>query len=413
MKSFHGLQDRTDHCKSWMAASSFPSSSTMARTLVYRPKDLSRQSLIFDPATGLEVQRHADLWFPDGSVVCRAENVLFRVHMSQLARHSVCFRDMFALASSSHTVTGLQVPTECDVDSVDQDILDNCPVIFLQDKAEDLANLFTALYDGPCFGNNNQDDFRVVSGVLRLATKYIIDSLRDKAIAHLSIAWPSTLKGWEAREDIGRTYEMTTETSSGHFYPSPIEVITLAQEVDVPILLPAAFYDLSRYSFSQIFEATVDEPLHGNSGPLSVFDMQRLCIGKEYAQHTITSLIQAMGSSQYVRNAQSHGSHMTHIRRASSGGMCVSAAACRKDFSELVDLATQHYLFDRERGFCDPLYVAEELGQLKSTDLSECKACAKSLELWAGREREKIWKMIPVWFRLESPSRAGSPRSDV
>jgi hypothetical protein len=69
-----------------------------------------------------------------------------------------------------------------------------------------------------------------------------------------------------------------------------------------------------------------------------------------------------------------------------------------------VDLATQHYLFDRERGCGDPLYVAEELGQLKSAELcvSECKPCARSLEAWATKERGKIWKLIPTWFRLEA-----------
>lgn len=123
-----------------------------------------------------------------------------------------------------------------------------------------------------------------------------------------------------------------------------------------------------------------------------------------------------MGSSQHIRNAQGVAPHLKHIRRTSAGGICVSAAACRKDFSELVDLATQHYLFDRERGFADPLYVADELGQLKSTEFSECKACAKTLETWAAREREKIWKMIPTWYRLEPLSREGSmspvPRED-
>lgn len=384
------------------------STSIMTKTVVYRPKGNSRQSVIFDPDTGIELTRHSDLWFEDGSIVCRAENVLFRVHMSQLSRHSVCFRDMFALSSSSHTA--IEVPShQPGIDTVDLNILDNCPVIFLHDKAEDVAHLFTALYDGPNFGNNDQDDFRIVSGVLRLSTKYIIDSLREKAIAHLSMAWPSTLKGWEAREDIGRSYEMATGTSSGHLYPSPIEVITLAREVDAPCLLPAAFYDLCRYPLSQVFEPNEDEPLYSPTQQgLSAFDIQRLCLGKEAVHYSITSLIQAMGSSQHIRNAQSHASHLTHIRKTSAGGICVSAAACRKDFSELVDLATQHYLFDRERGFSDPLYVADELGQLKSTEFSECKACAKSLESWAAREREKIWKMIPIWFRLESPPREGS-----
>jgi hypothetical protein len=138
--------------------------------------------------------------------------------------------------------------------------------------------------------------------------------------------------------------------------------------------------------------------------------MQRLCLGKEAAQQIITSLITAMGSSQNIRPPQI--STHAHFRKPTFGGICISAAACRKDFSELVDLATQHYLFDRERGWCDPLYVAEELGQLKSAEFSECKACAKSLEAWAAREREKIWKSIYSWFRLDS-SPASSPRLDL
>jgi len=130
--------------------------------------------------------------------------------------------------------------------------------------------------------------------------------------------------------------------------------------------------------------------------------MQRLCLGKEITQQSITNLIQTMPS---VRAS-------TAPRRLSATGnrmlipVCISAAACRRDFDELVDLATQHYMFDRERGWCDPLYVAEELGQLKSGeglggDLEGCKACAQALEAWATRERERIWRMLPVWFRLE------------
>ena len=132
--------------------------------------------------------------------------------------------------------------------------------------------------------------------------------------------------------------------------------------------------------------------------------MQKLALGKEASQQAITSLIQSMGSNLYnhplpQHHSTSHPVHFTvHLRKS-----CTSAAACRKDFSELVELATQHYLFDRERGCGDALYVAEELGQLKSAELSgsECKACAKTLEMWAAREREKIWKLIPLWFRLD------------
>src|SRR5262245_8059459 len=38
-----------------------------------------------------DLNQHPDLWFIDGSVVLRAENTLFKVHISQLSRHSVLF----------------------------------------------------------------------------------------------------------------------------------------------------------------------------------------------------------------------------------------------------------------------------------------------------------------------------------
>lgn len=59
-----------------------------------------------------------------------------------------------------------------------------------------------------------------MSGILRLATKYLIDSLRTKALAHLHIAWPLNLKAWDAREDVVRNYE-ADGFSDGHRYPHP------------------------------------------------------------------------------------------------------------------------------------------------------------------------------------------------
>ena len=78
------------------------------------------------------------------------------------------------------------------------------------------------------FGNNDQDDFRIVSGVLRLATKYLIDSLRAKALAHLNIAWPLDLKAWDTREDVLRSYEIeeSTRNPHGHRYPHPFVSVT-------------------------------------------------------------------------------------------------------------------------------------------------------------------------------------------
>ncbi|TFK29744.1 hypothetical protein FA15DRAFT_677663 [Coprinopsis marcescibilis] len=375
---------------------------TQFSSLTYGEQDDLGKAAIYDAQTGILLKRHPTLWLEDGSVICRAEETLFCVHMSILARHSACFRDMFAIPQPG---PGTNLTDSLVLEGGMRSGAQQIPVITLFDKADDVASLIEALYDiGPKFGNNDYNDFRIVAGILRLATKYIIDELREMALAHLSIAWPSTLKAWDLREDLARSYEIDSAMPGAHLYPHPFEIINLAREVEAPSLLAAAFYDLSRYSFAQIFEPQEDDPLYRppkHSPPtLSPADVQRLCIGKEHTQQMITSLIQAMGSGQHIRQAQQHTPHNL-LRRSSSSAVCVSTAACRKDFTELVELATQHYLFDRERGCHDPLYVAEELGQLKSAEISDCKACAKSLENWSARERERVWRMLPVWFRLD------------
>ncbi|KAI8978210.1 hypothetical protein BD414DRAFT_494929 [Trametes punicea] len=340
--------------------------------------------------------RHPEFWFSDGSLVLRAQTTLFRIHVSQLCRKSLFFRDLFSL------------PQPLQSTARENERIEGCPVLDLHDPPQDVANLVKVIYDGPNFTNNDRQDFVAVSGVLRLAHKYLVDeSIRIKVLEHLRAAWPSTLRGWDTREDIARMYELETGTSRGHRFPNSIAVINLAREIGADELLPAAFYDLSRYSYAQIFEPSIGDPLHPASSPadtslahtLSPMDMQRLALGKEAAQHAITTLIQSM---EYASSDPQHSRLMHRRSRSATNNLapCVTPAACRKDLSELVELAKQHYLMDRERGYTDPLYVAEELGQLKSAEFSDCTACARDLEAWAARERERLWKAIPDWFRL-------------
>lgn len=342
--------------------------------------------------------KHVDLWFSDGSVVLQAESTLFRVHKSQLARRSVVFSDMFTLPQPVVTTSHATFADES---------YEGCPVVRLHDSAEDVSNLLLALYDGPTFGGNDPDDFAIVSGILRLSTKYAMDSLRSKAIAHLNIAWPTSLKGWDLREDKVHAYDLTSPTEHTGLYPEPIDIINLARETNAPSLLPAAFYDMSRYTFSQIFEPIDDDPpsrFRGAAagGTLSSDDMRRLALGKEASAHAVSAVIHGMGRGPLLHSRKGTFSLHPHPPAHHAVTVCSTPGACRREFAELVVLATQHYVCDRERGYADPLYVAEELGALKSADVSECRACARSLEVWAAKERERMWKMLPLWFRLDS-----------
>ena len=121
--------------------------------------------------------------------------------------------------------------------------------------------------------------------MLRLSSKYLIEeSIRNKALAHLRTAWPSSLRAWDLREDVARSHEVETGQSRGHRYANPIvrptflylrathgpnaqAVINLAREIGADELLPSAFYELSRYTFTQIFEPSPSDPLHTQTPP--------------------------------------------------------------------------------------------------------------------------------------------------
>jgi len=134
----------------------------------------------------------------------------------------------------------------------DTNELGGYPVLQLHDTADDFENSFTALHDGSWpvglvasatisptlnrnFGTDDPADFRMVSGILRLATKYVVDSLRANALAHRSIAWPNSLKGWNAREDLARANEMGSGPGMSNIYfpsskpPSLISSIQFSQ----------------------------------------------------------------------------------------------------------------------------------------------------------------------------------------
>ncbi|KAH7101476.1 hypothetical protein BKA62DRAFT_743293 [Auriculariales sp. MPI-PUGE-AT-0066] len=372
------------------------------------------------------------MWLSDGSVILATHDMLFRVHKSQLARHSVVFRDMFAMPAPVCTSPPSTEP------------LEGCDVVHLHDAWQDVESLLHALYDGPSFGNNNEADFAVVSGILRLSNKYLIEPLRSRCIAHLSVAWPPTLTGWDAREEFAEralrgvqsprsdgSMPATPPADVLHpfdrthsYYPHASRVLALAREVGATALLPSAFYDLTRYSFAQLLSSSVASSLSLGGSPrasldaigipdvdpsqdtleLAPADFRRLALGKEAASLHILSLIRSMSAIRSLGHAHAHSHSGGHGHLHTRPPLCSTPAACRKDFVELAEMATQHYVLDRHYGNADPLYVADEVGQLKSAELgsqTECRACGLALEAWAQRERERIWRLLPSWFRLD------------
>ena len=77
--------------------------------------------------------RHPTFWFDDGSIIICVQDTAFKVHRSQLARHSEIFADLFSLP---------QPP--------DSPNLEGCPIVHLPDRKSDFVDLLKALYDPLC-----------------------------------------------------------------------------------------------------------------------------------------------------------------------------------------------------------------------------------------------------------------------
>jgi hypothetical protein len=77
--------------------------------------------------------RCEELWFPDGSLVVRADKTVFRVYRGMLATASPVFSDMlsFPQPDGAETVEG-------------------CPVVVLHDSATDLRHFLGVLNDYTC-----------------------------------------------------------------------------------------------------------------------------------------------------------------------------------------------------------------------------------------------------------------------
>lgn len=110
--------------------------------------DLEQNAQTDPMPTSTAPRQHADFWFIDGSVVLLAQDMMFRVHKTFLSRHSVIFRDMFALPQPSSPLTSNASDPAVSVElAVDE--AEGCAVVRLHDSAEDVASLLYALYDGP------------------------------------------------------------------------------------------------------------------------------------------------------------------------------------------------------------------------------------------------------------------------
>ncbi len=296
------------------------------------------------------------------------------------------------------------------------------------------------------------DDFPVVAAVLRLSTKYMVDSLRIRCLYRLFLDWPISLYLWDQRESLA------TSPSGVYFArgarPHPILVIQLALEIGIPSVLPAAFYDLSRYSPYRIVTGTtrhvlVYDVVVGNNPPVPIdppeqdfeealnptsectpnpnpvqLSHQLLCKtlrGREASQRYVT-----MFCSNELHQRQPGPTCLYKHRPDLQRKRCVETfeyialnlmrsvggVACGRDADPLFSLAqvlqmlsSADYMvvdqYSDGANWSNPAQEGEEdEWESKKPAIGMCTMCKVELAKVLGKAREEVWDLLPAWFEL-------------
>ena len=273
------------------------------------------------------------------------------------------------------------------------------------------------------FKTPSAGDFCAVSAVLRMSSKYLIDHLRERCLARLEADWPTTLLGWDRRE---QKATVDTRYNPREHFPHPVLVIQLAHELSLDQLLPCAFYDLCRYGPRKIAAGASTIPSllppkvlsqahppiqpHSTSastaGPivqlrLSKAHLRVTFLGREAGQRFLADFIQrelhGRAISANCANRNHAGGHhcresyyfiMLNLLRA------VSGIATGRD--------------------ADPLFsLMQAVEMLSRTDFSDgtrqcglriCASCKEDFSLAVAKARKDAWDLIPEWFGLREKS---------
>ncbi|KAJ7228445.1 hypothetical protein GGX14DRAFT_345544 [Mycena pura] len=204
------------------------------------------QSLSHAPS--LTGTRHDTLYLEDGNLIIAApistgKTMLFRVHQSMLSLQSPVFAAMFTLPHPA----------------ANRDLYDGAPFVHMPDDAEYIESLLKVLYNPSALPYKRLDPLTPlnVGPTLAMATKYEMDSLRNRIVTQLEADWPGSLPEWDRLETevAGFTKEHTNETNLkvddlylDERLPEPCAAIRLAMDMNIPKILPSAMYHLSRLS---------------------------------------------------------------------------------------------------------------------------------------------------------------------
>jgi len=291
--------------------------------------------------TGSAVE-HEQFWFHDGSIIIRVEAVLFRVHQTVLSCHSKFFSDLFAVPQPKDGRPSVK----------------GCPIVRLQDNADDFVNFLGAIYNPQHFDTIDSLEaglgalLNSISGILRLSTKYLVPALRQKGISLLKLYFPITFAD----------YNSLPRKRHRAKADDVMQAINLAHELNIPEILPTAYYRIARLDLKRILLDGPDD--------ISWKDKTRCLVGRERLRLGVMSFSHSFLYA-FQQSAQC------------SWLLCGRGSGLIKEWRDI------------EGRSPDPLKQ-----YTRWTSLNVCPACVS--HCWQQHEsgRAEVFEHLPRWFGL-------------
>ncbi|KAI5114883.1 hypothetical protein M0805_008180, partial [Coniferiporia weirii] len=128
---------------------------------------------------------------------------------------------------------------------------DGVSMVQMPDSAEEVEDILKFFYKpwGAQLQKYHPDTCLRVKNVLAMATKYQFAGIRRDIVTHIERDWPKTLDEWDCFEDYLSFLRLHRKSWYG-YEPEPAATAMLATQFNIPSVLPAVFYCLSRINTS-------------------------------------------------------------------------------------------------------------------------------------------------------------------
>ncbi|RPD55047.1 hypothetical protein L227DRAFT_510624 [Lentinus tigrinus ALCF2SS1-6] len=301
--------------------------------------------------------RDADIWLEDGNLVLIAGDTAFRVHKSQLSRHSDVFNGL--LGMPQHLVDDVIPPSLADM-------CDGCTVIHLSDTAYDIKRLLHALYDGARHVSPaGAMPFSEVAALARMAHKYQIDWLLQESTRRLKTAFPDHFALWP--EDTS-TPAVTVDPRDA------IEAFNLFRRIDRPDMLPAALYACCQLDLGVLVRGVLRADSVSVEN-LPTDDLERCLTARRALTTSNVKLALTLVSGEL-------------------SATCPPEAKCGQFFGDCHSCEMQEYFYGADANILGP-YFSDLIESFLGDEPAICQGCAEMLKDRERAARLEAWCSLP------------------